>query len=325
MSWYAVDAVTEALDEAKALLLPFDLRRWLVLAIITFFVGGTGGGPSINQTFDAPMRAGELPEVPGEMGVWTVVALVVLVGLALAVIFLVVGSIMEFVFVDTLRSREVYIRGRFGRRLGPGFRLLGFRLLVLLAGLLVVALVGLPVYAGLLLGTPLAFLFLVVTVPLAVVLGLALVLVQDFTTAFVVPIVCDTEGGIVATWRETLVPAVRAEWQQFLLYAVLKWGISIAIGIGVGIALAVVFLPVLVLVGAGLLAGGVSGALVAVGVGIALVLFVLVLVFVRMPIAVFLRYFSLLVLAKTDIEWTLHPDVSSVDDGAGAGATSQAS
>lgn len=305
MPWYAIDAVTDAIDEAKALLLPFDLRRWLVLAVITFFVGGGTSGPSLNQSFDAPTQGGELPDVPVDADVWVLVAAILVVLLLVGVVFLVVGSVMEFVFVDALRSRDVRIRGRFGRRLGPGIRLVGFRLLLLAVGLLVLGLVAIPIYTGVVLGSPIALLALIVTLPVAILLGISLAVVQEFTTAFVVPLVCDTEGGILATWRDTLWPAVRREWQQFLLYAVLKWGISIGIGLAVGIALSLVFLPVVLLVGAGLLAGALSPAIVAVGGLLALFLFLLTLVFVQMPIAVALRYYSLLVLGMSEIEWTL--------------------
>lgn len=313
MPWYAIDSVSDAFDEAKALLFPFELKRWLVLAVITFFVGGTGSAPSGGgQSVSQPPNGG-VPDVPLSGDVWLLVGVLVLVLLVLGVVYLVVGSVMEFVFVDVLRSRDVRIRGPFGERTGPGLRLVGFRLALLVAFLVVAALVVGPIYATFLLGTPIALLPLVLLVPLAVVVGIALAVVQDFTTSFVVPLVCDRGGGIVEIWRRVLWPAVRSEWQQFLLYLVVKWGLGIAIGIAVGIGLLLVALPVMILFGAGLLTGGVSAVLVAVAAVFAIVLFVLVLVFVQMPIAVFLRYYSLSVLEKTDLEWDLHPGTPTTD------------
>lgn len=308
MSWYAIDSVSDAVDEAKALLFPFELKRWLVLAVMAFFVGGAGNAPSINQSVDAPVQNGQLPAVPMESELWVLIFLVVLAILVLAVVFLVIGSIMEFVFVDALRSHDVRIRGPFGDRIGVGIRLFGFRLALLLVGLLLAAVVLAPVYAAFVLAAPFSLLALVFLLPLAIVLGLALAVVQDFTTAFVVPVLCERGGGILSTWRRTLWPAVKSEWQQFLLYIVVKWGLGIAIGFAVGIALALVFAPVLLLVGAGVLTGGVSPVLVAIGATFVVVLFVVVHVFVQTPIAVFLRYFSLLVLDKSGLEWTLYPD-----------------
>lgn len=309
MSWYAIDSVSDAFDESKSLLFPFDLKRWLVLAVITFFVGGASA-PSFNQSFDAPAQGGEMPGFPagGPVGddIWVLVGLLLLAVLAVVVVLLVVGAIMEFVFVDVLRSRNVRIRGLFGARTGPGLRLLGFRLALLLVGLFLVLLVAAPIYAGVVLAMPVTLLALVVLLPLAIVVGIALGVVHDFTTAFVVPLVCERGGGIVATWRSTLWPAVKAEWQQFLLYIVLKWGLSLVVGFVVGIGLAIVFLPIIILVGAGLFAaGGLSTPLLVVGGVFALLLFVLVHVFVQTPVSVFLRYYSLTVLDKTEIAWSL--------------------
>lgn len=308
MSWYAVDSVSDAFDESKSLLFPFDLRRWLVLAVITFFVGGPGGFPSFNQSFDAPAQGGQMPEMPVGGDFWMLVGLVVLAVLAIVLVLLVVGSIMEFVFVDALRSRDVRIRGPFGNRTGAGLRLLGFRVALFLVALVLFAMVAAPIYAALVLDVTAVLLALVLLVPLAIVAGIALAVVQDFTTAFVVPLICERGGGIVATWRQTLWPAVKAEWQQFLLYMVLKWGLGLVVGFIVGIGLAIVFFPLLVLVGAGLfVGGGVTTSFIVIAGAFAIILFVLVQVFVQMPVSVFLRYYSLSVLDKAELTWSLYP------------------
>lgn len=316
MSWYAIDSVSDAFDESKSLLFPFDLKGWLVLAVITFFVGGAST-PSFNQSFDAPAQGGEMPGLPGgPVGddIWVLVGLVLLAVLAIVVVLMVVGSIMEFVFVDVLRSRIVRIRGLFGARTGPGLRLLGFRLALFLVGLFLVLLVAAPIYAALVLDIVVTLLALVVLLPLAIVVGIALAVVHDFTTAFVVPLICERGGSIVATWRSTLWPAVKAEWQQFLLYIVLKWGLGLVVGFVVGIGLAIVFLPLLVLMGAGLFAtGGLSTPVLVLGGAFAVLLFVLVQIFVQMPVSVFLRYYSLSVLDKTEIAWTLFTDAERGD------------
>jgi len=312
MPWYALDSVSDAFDESKALLFPFDLKRWVVLAVITFFVGGSGGAPQFNQTFGQPSQ-GDVPSSFPIQDFWLLligfIALLVVIGL----ILLILGSIMEFVFVDALRSRDVRIRGPFGDNLGAGLRLAGFRFALFLGMLLVFAMVLGPVYAAIVMGTPVALLALVVLLPLAIVLGLTIAVIQDFTTAFVVALVGERGGGIVGTWRQDLWPTVRAAWQQFLLYIVVKWGLGLAVGLAVGIALTLVFLPVLLLVGVGLFTGGATPAIIAVGVVLALVLFVLVQLFVNMPITVFLRYYSLSVLDKSELDWALHPSEPETD------------
>lgn len=303
MSWYAIDSVSDAFEDSKSLLFPFRLKRWVVLAVITFFVGGSGSMPSLDQSIDAPIQGGQMPGIPFS---FELVLLLVLVVLALGMVFLLIGSILEFVFVDALRSRDVQIRGRFGHRTGAGLRLFGFRVALFLFGLVLLALVAAPIYAALVLGIPAALIALVFTVPITIVFGIALAVVQDFTTSFVVPLICERGGEIVATWRRTLWPAVKADWREFLLYIVLKWGLGIAMGFLVGIGLALVFFPVIVLVAAGAFAGGGVAVPILVVAGIfALALFVLVQIFIRMPATVFLRYYSLSVLDKSEIQWVL--------------------
>lgn len=307
MPWYAIDSVSDAFEESKSLLFPFGVKRWVVLAIMTFFVGGSTSMPSFNQSFDVPQQGGgQLPEFPFSLELVLLVALVVVV---VFLVFLVIGSIMEFVFVDALRSHDVRIRGPFGERTGPGIRLLGFRIFLFVLGLLVVGLVLAPIYAGIGLGIPVALIALVLLVPIGIVAGLALAIVQDFTTAFVVPLICERGGGIIETWRRDLWPSVRSEWQQYLLYIVLKWGLGLAVGFVVGIGLTIVFLPVLVLLGAGFFAGGgvVTTPLLVVAGVFVVVAFVLAQVFVQMPITVFIRYYSLRVLDKVELEWSLYP------------------
>lgn len=309
MSWYAIESVSDAFDESKDLLFPFDLKRWLVLAVITFFTGGAGGGASsFNQSFSSPPDSGGMPDVPFS---WELVAAVILVLLVLWLVFLVVSSVMEFVFVDALRSRDVRIRGSFGTRTGPGLRLAGFRAGLFVAALVVMALVAVPIALAVVGGTPVALLALVLTVPLAIVLFIVLFVVEDFTTAFVVPLICADGGGIVATWQDTLLPAARAEWKQFGVYVLVKVGLGIAIGFAVGVVMVFVGLPILLLFGAGLLAGGLSVVFIATAVLMLVVLFVLAFVFVQMPISVFMRYYSLLVLDSSPIEWTLPRTASS--------------
>lgn len=41
MSLHAVENVDDAFRATKAFLLPFDRRRWLKLAVVVFFVGGS--------------------------------------------------------------------------------------------------------------------------------------------------------------------------------------------------------------------------------------------------------------------------------------------
>lgn len=142
MALHAADNVNDALEATKAFLLPFDAGRWLRLAAVVFFLGGIGGNfPS----GDVGGGGGDVPQEPPtslpELDGTLVAALlaVVLVVVLLVVLFALVGAIMEFAFVESLRNEEVHVRRYARRHLGKGIRLFGFRLALSVAALVVVA------------------------------------------------------------------------------------------------------------------------------------------------------------------------------------------
>lgn len=323
MVLYALEDVDDALALTRRFLTPVDRTRWLKLALIVSFVGGPGANVNTFQYsfggdgggFQAP--PGGVPFDPG-VGFWTVVAAVVLVALLVGLAFLLVGSIMEFVLVESLRNEEVAIRQYWGRRWRQGVRLLGFRVVI---GLLVLGSVLLLAAPFLLAAfgdgvDPAAWLaLLVVLVPLFVVLSIVVGLVNGFTTVFVVPVMVLEDGGVLDGWRR-LWPTVTDQWTQYAAYAVAGFVLSIVGGFVVAMA---VFLGALVLlIPFGLLAAIAFLALLAVEpVGIALfvvlaVLFGLAIVAVAalalVPVQTYLRYYALLVLGDVD------PDLDLVAD-----------
>ncbi|WP_336037617.1 DUF7544 domain-containing protein [Halobacterium yunchengense] len=299
MSWYAVDALEDALDEARALLLPFDAGVWVRLAVVALFAGlSPPQTPTVSV--DAPPQAvleygREVTDPAFLAAALALVAAVAVVGLAFAA----VGSVMEFVLVDALRSRDVRIREPFGARLGAGLRLFGFRILVGVAVLLAVLGVAVPAWLAAVTGTPLPLLALVVTVPLVVVAGLAAAVVLEFTTAFVVPLMAEHGGGVLATWRE-LAPTLRAEWRQFGVYALVKLVLLFGASLVFGIAAAVVAVPVGLFVVLGAL-----NPLAFLAVAAAVVVGVAVLAAVSVPVVTFVRYHSLCTLDASGADFAL--------------------
>ncbi|MFC3476261.1 DUF7544 domain-containing protein [Halobacterium litoreum] len=300
MSWYAVDALDRALSETKELLLPFDLGTWVRLAVITAFAGLSAPQTPTFSWESSPNAAVETArEVSFSefLAVFAVVAVaVLLVGLVVAVI----GAVMEFVLVDAVRSRDVRILGPFRERLGVGLRLFGFRLAVILAVLVAVAGVLAPVGLAVAFDAPLALLALLVTLPLLLVVGFVAALVSEFTTAFVVPLVAEEGGGIVATWREFW-PQVRADWKQFAVYALVKAVLLFAASVVFGFAVAVVAVPLGLF---GILAGALSGAAL-VAVAVAAVVGLVVVGAVSVPVVTFLRYHSLCTLDAAEVPFSL--------------------
>lgn len=326
MSWYAVDAVGDAFDATKQFLTPLDARQWLRLTLVVFFLGGTGGtgGPtaSLSSSSGGPSTtaADVPPSVTPEELVPAVLA-VATVAFVLGLLYLLVGSLMEFVFVEALRRRHVRIRRAADQHFERGIQLFAFRVaLGLLVGVpaLGVVLAVLSV-AG---GGPfrVSLLALAVLAPLLVLLGFLVALVDGFTTNFVVPTMIQRNVGVLAGWR-TFWPTLTEQWRQFAVYVLVRFVLSLAVGLVAsvvgGVVGAVLFAPV-ALLGVVILPafGGIdvllsnSLALAAAGLllaGYAVTLMAL-LSAVLVPVQTYLRYHALFVLGDTNRSLDLIPE-----------------
>lgn len=316
MTLYAVDAIDDAIDATRAFLWPVDRGRWARLALVALFVGGGGGASPLRVPNAAggggpapagvPAEPGGLPSVGGpELAV--IVAVLAVVGLV-ALGFMLVGSVMEFVLVESLRREAVTVRRYWRERWRQGLRLFGFRVGLGLLSLVAFGLLAAVVLAPTLLGTAGASLVLLaVAVPVGVAVAVASGLVGGFTTAFVVPVMIVEECGLLAAWRRFW-PTLTARWKQYAVYAVLGWILRLVAGIAAGIVTLLAAVAVAVPLGLlGLLGAGVIAVAGPVGwavVGLAAVLFVLAMIavslLVAVPVRTYLRYYALFVLGDTN-------------------------
>ncbi|WP_115865671.1 DUF7544 domain-containing protein [Halorussus litoreus] len=353
MSWYAVDALEEALDATKAMLTPLDASQWLRLALVVFFLGSTagspsatGGGPTVGPSMDRPGGVGG-PDGPvgqpdggfvlpdwladplgsgGELmadvssDLLALAALAVGVALVVGLAYAFVGSVMEFVFVESLRRERVRIRRYGDQHLWQAVRLFAFRVVL---GLVVT----LPILGGVIAavsvatGSPTVSVgLLVVLVPLFVLLGLVVAAIDTFTTSFVVPVMIRTNLGVLPAWRRFW-PTLTGEWKQYGVYVLVRFGLAVAAGllasvvgsvVGAVIAAPLAVVGVLVLPAFGgpaaLLSNPVTLAL-AVAVVLAYLAALTAAVAVAfVPIRTYLRYHALLVLGDTEPQFDLIPD-----------------
>jgi hypothetical protein len=335
-NWYAFAALSDARDATEDLLRPVDRGRWLRLALIALFVGVGGGVPTGGSNVNVPSGGGggggmpsdvPAPSLPEIGSVAAVIAGVVALILLLALVWSLIGAVMEFVLIVGLRDREVSIRDPFGANLRPGLRLFGFRLAVGLVSLLVV---GLPLLAVFGVGIGVSPAFLILLVPLIVVFGvvaLAGSVVLGLTTDFVVPTMLTEGRGVVDGWRR-LWPTLRAEWKQVALYVVAKFVLGIAVSLAVSLvvllAALIVAIPFAIVGGALYLAASAAGAshvgLVVAAVLVALFVLVMIVVglIVQVPALTFVRYYSLSVLGmlvpELDLVGVERPDGDDTDD-----------
>lgn len=325
MTLYALDDIEDAIDATRAFLWPLDRGRWLRLAVVVFFAGGAGGfnpfqftGSGTPTTPDTPTTPPSgAPNLPS-LGTPEVAIIAAIAALLLFVFlgFLLVGSVMEFVFVRSLREEAVTVRRYWRDHWRQGVRLFGFRLALTVATVGLVGGVLVAVFAPVVLGGRVAALgLLVVAIPVLVLVALVSGLLNGFTTMFVVPVMLLEERGVVASWRRFW-PTLRSEWKQYLAYLFM----SVVLNLAGGILTALATLVAALVVGIPLaLVGLLGGALLTVAsvagwvvIGIAVVLFVLAMVvltlLIAVPVQTFLRYYGLLVLGDTNDAFDVVPD-----------------
>ena len=319
MSLHATDHIETALTVTRNFLFPVDRRRWLKLAVIAFFIGSGLNLPAAQ--FNAPggssqQGTADLPNsIPADLV--TALAILVALGVVLALLFAVVGAIMEFVFVESLRRQEVTIRRYWRQRWRQGLRLFGFRIALWLPLLLVVlAWIGAVVLSfvsdggGLL--VPVAL--LLGGIPVVSVLALLVGLTSSFTTVFAVPLMVQSDSGVLDAWRR-LWPSIRAEWLEYLVYALVAYALTFAAGLlasfVVGLGALVALIPIaivalLTLAAVPLLSPVALVVLLPLAVGFVLLLFALSAV-VQVPVLTYLRYYALLVLGDIEPAFDIVP------------------
>ncbi len=142
--WIAWAAIEGALTKTKQMLFePFDLTKWVKLAIILLFIGGGGGGYDfssnpLNSNFgdfgdfgdsysDAELDA-FVKETVSEVSVFvhqymTYIVLAVLAILLVTALFSYISNVLQFVFVESVVRNHVTIRAYIRNNLGNGLRL----------------------------------------------------------------------------------------------------------------------------------------------------------------------------------------------------------
>ncbi|PAU80255.1 hypothetical protein CK500_15415 [Halorubrum salipaludis] len=311
MALHAVENIEEAFGVTREFLTPVDLRRWLKLAIVVFFVGSGVSFPTAQFNTSTPpgdVSNGELPfSLP--VDVVTLVIAIVVVGLLLVGLFALIGAIMEFVLIESLRTGAVSLRRYWRQRWRQGLRLFGFRIAIglpmvaLIAGW--IALLVIPILTGR--DPTVPFTVFLVGIPVVFLISVLYALVSGLTTVFVVPLMIQADSGVLAAWRR-LWGSIKTAWKQYLAYVVVAFLLTVATGIiasiVVGILAIVLLIPILIV--AAIIHVTVSlsstiGLVVLVALALLFGLSMLVIwTLVQVPVVTYLRCYALLVLG--DIE-----------------------
>jgi hypothetical protein len=275
----AVDAISPAFKHARQQLArPFRASQWAKLGLVGLLAGemGSGGGGCNPGSFQMPTRPNNsehlfaaLPSV-NPMVYASLIAVLIVTGLVLLMLFLYVNSVMRFVLFDSVVAKECRIWHSWSRRQGPGRRFFVWQILLAVASVVALTiLVGIP--AGfafvvgwlrnpkehmiplILGGMALFFVFLLFVV--------AQLVIHVMTKDFVVPQMALEEIGAIEGWRR-LWPQIKQDKGGYAAYIGMKIVMAIGAAIILGIASAIVMLLLLIPIG-GLGAVAVIGGMAA--------------------------------------------------------------
>lgn len=307
MTYYALTEIDSAIQRTRDLLWPFRKGVWLRLAVIALFVGFGGWFPQPTWSSDTEIF-GDLagfsaPTLPEEMLV--ILALILMVGL-LGLLFWLIQSIIQFVFIDCIATKEISLTRTFGLRAGKGIRLLLFQAGLAILLLLLLGLLSLPILfaAGILSGPSIGFpiaLLLLFMIPFFLLFVLFAALIQLITIDFVAPLMIRRDCGVLEGWR-TFIRIQEGQWMQLIVYVLVR----VLAALGTGIVILLLSLLVLAVIALPFIAIGLIGMmLLAAGNLVFLLLLAPYLIIaipavlmVSVPFVTFFRTYSLQVLGR---------------------------
>lgn len=302
---YAGDNLDDALDATSRYFDAIGFFGWLKLGLVVLFISGLG---ILENPFDAFFEPLSVGDTVSPLAVFGITGVVLVIYLA----FRYLAAVLEFVFVESLRSEAIHVR-RYGREnLRHALWLLLFRILLLLVALLVVAVF--VIAAGPDLGAisdGQFFAHLLATLAFALPVAIGWWVVNLLTTAFVVPIMLLNDCGPIAGWRrfgqtiwtnlEGYLGFVGVAWLiGFVLWFVFAV-IDFVVTLFGGLAFAVFTMalmeanPVLGTVAFGLLV-------------VAFLVYQYVMALLAAPVRSYVRYYALLILGDTDADLDLIPE-----------------
>jgi hypothetical protein len=256
----AVDAISPAFQHTKKQLIePFRAGQWARLAVVGFLAGELSSGGGCNSNFQIPQTSGGSQRfLETGLGVSNpalyagLIALLIVLALVLWVLLIYVNSVMRFILLDSVVTKECHIRRGWSRWHKAGWRYFLWQILLFLATMVgFTILVGIPAAFALAVGwlkqpsqhlVPL-ILGGIVLFFLVLAFVVLMLLVHVFSKDFVVPQMALENVSAMEGWRR-LLPMLKAEKGGYAGYVGMK--IVMALGAAVIVSL-VAFLVILVM------------------------------------------------------------------------------
>ncbi len=255
----AIDAITPAFHHTKQQLIqPFRAAQWAKLALVGFLAGEMTSGGCSTPNFHIPAQprgsqhlfSAGLP-IQNPMFYAGLIAILIVAGIVLFVLFLYVSSVMRFILFDSVVAKRCEIAKGWNQRQVPGMRYFVWQLLfsfVTVAALAIV--VGVPfafafaagwmkqprehIVAMVLGGIALFFIFLTWI--------LICLVIQVLTKDFVVPQMALEDLGPIQAWRR-LLPMIQSEKGAYAAYL----GMKLVMNLGAAMVLAIISLIAILL------------------------------------------------------------------------------
>ncbi|MEZ5336484.1 MAG: hypothetical protein R2741_15330 [Methanolobus sp.] len=328
MSWYVIDAIDRAMERTRTCLIePFDLMKWLKLALIVFFVGGVGfnsggNGGSYGDSYDSSYGGSgsdiswiphgiqnllsDLDNLMSEHIVMFIAGIVAFI-LLFSIIMGLIGSVMEFVFVESLVQNDVRIMEYFSRYLGSGIALFILRIVIVLVLMIPVAIFGLLFFVLIAgagesdAGTRLGIFMVFVLFAFVILFIFAASAIESFTN-MAIPVSIYANTGIFAALFNVL-GQFKKDWKQIIIYwigrAVLTIAASIIVAI-IGLIGIVILGLILLIIDAviyfvfmAILSETIVWIMFVPILIVEFIIFLFVMAFIGMPVSVFLKYHML--------------------------------
>lgn len=298
---YAAANLFDALHATRRYLGALGLGGWLKLGLVVLLIGGFG---ITSQTFNVPIEPETIDE-PSEL--LPIVGFGAIV-LGIYGLFRYLAAVLEFVFVESLRSEAVRIRRDLRANLGRGLWLLAFRA-ALWIGFVVAIAASIVAVLSIADVTAVAELGELTTAQIAAMvlstLGLFVLWygVDLLTTAFVVPIMLHEECGPIAAWRR-FASSMSSNPVDLLAFLVVAWILgavlwAVLFGIGFVVGIAGVLAVAVLVVGLDAVHSSLAVlGLVALVVGYVVYQYLVALF--EAPVRSYVRYYALLLLGDTD-------------------------
>jgi hypothetical protein len=325
--WWAFKPITTAFEKTKKILLePFNVWTWIKLCVIVFFVGGAGRfGSQFSNVLNYRDISGEvayrtaIDNLLSNRSLLMLIVALVILALLIVIILAYLRNVFSLVLIRALTTGDVHVIKPMRDNLGKGLRLFVFSLLLGLFTLAVVAILAVAMIlcvvlaiktgvssAGAIILVALLGFIVVLLLALLAAFSIVMSVIIGFTYDFVAPMMLFKGMGVVEAWKY-LYKLIRKEWKQFGVYVIVRWALELLIGIIIGIISIPIILIFIALLVVGLFmaietakVSALLVALIAIGILIGVLLFVAIMLVISMPVAVYLRYYSLDVLKNID-------------------------